>query len=126
MNVESREAGSSLLNSTDMGKADEKGPLQYDLDAPAHTLPFEDVLQKLSVNQESGLSEAEVKNRRALYGQNQLDEGPGVQPFRILVHQVANALTLVSRAFPIIREPQLTLEGLDHGHGCFFRYPFMD
>ncbi|KAF2003192.1 potassium/sodium eff [Amniculicola lignicola CBS 123094] len=30
-----------------------------------------------------------------MYGPNQLDEGPGVRPFRILVHQVANALTLV-------------------------------
>ncbi|KAF2180910.1 hypothetical protein K469DRAFT_590753 [Zopfia rhizophila CBS 207.26] len=78
-----------------MGKSQEKGPLQYDLEVPAHTVPFEDVLRKLSVSQDSGLSEDKAKNRKNMYGPNQLDEGPGVQPFRILVHQVANALTLV-------------------------------
>jgi P-type Na+/K+ transporter len=81
-----------------MGKAKEKGPLQYDLDVPAHTLPYEDVLDKLAVNHDSGLSEDEARRRKDMYGPNQLDEGPGVRPFRILVHQVANALTLVSRA----------------------------
>jgi magnesium-transporting ATPase (P-type) len=83
-----------------MGKTEEKGPLQYDLDVPAHTLPFEHVLKKLSVSHETGLTEDKVKNRRNMYGPNQLDEGPGVQPFRILVHQVANALTLVSYSQP--------------------------
>jgi magnesium-transporting ATPase (P-type) len=78
-----------------MGKEKDTGPLPYDLDAPAHTLPFEDVLQKLSVSHDGGLSDDEAKKRRDLYGPNQLDEGPGVRPFRILVHQVANALTLV-------------------------------
>ncbi|KAJ4349576.1 P-type ATPase [Didymosphaeria variabile] len=78
-----------------MGKEKAQGPLEYDLEAPAHTLPFDDVLRKMAVNQESGLSDSEVKKRKDMYGLNQLDEGPGVQPFRILVHQVANALTLV-------------------------------
>lgn len=78
-----------------MGKKKNEQPPQYDLGGPAHTQSFKDVLQKLSVNQESGLSDDEVNKRRDLYGPNQLDEGPGVQPFRILVHQVANALTLV-------------------------------
>ncbi|KAF1980268.1 calcium-transporting ATPase [Bimuria novae-zelandiae CBS 107.79] len=78
-----------------MGKEKAHGPLEYDLDVPAHTLPFEVVLQKLGVTQDAGLSDNEVKKRKDMYGLNQLDEGPGVQPFRILVHQVANALTLV-------------------------------
>ncbi|KAF2728039.1 potassium/sodium efflux P-type ATPase [Polyplosphaeria fusca] len=78
-----------------MGKNQEKGPLPYDLDTPAHTVSFEDILQKLSVDQNAGLTDDEATKRKALYGPNQLDEGPGVQPFRILVHQVANALTLV-------------------------------
>lgn len=79
-----------------MGNKKATCPLQYDLEAPAHTLPFEDVLQKLEVQPDSGLSDSHVKTRKDMYGPNQLDEGPGVQPFRILVHQVANALTLVS------------------------------
>jgi P-type Na+/K+ transporter len=81
-----------------MGKKKNAGPLPYDLEVPAHTLPFEDVVQKLEVQPDSGLSDSHVKTRKEMYGPNQLDEGPGVQPFRILVHQVANALTLVSAA----------------------------
>lgn len=107
-----------------MGKSKEKGPLQYDLDVPAHTLPFEDVLQKLSVNHETGLSDDEAKKRKVMYGPNQLDEGPGVQPFRILVHQIANALTLVSICFRPDFLPYvfILLTGIDYGHGCFLRY----
>lgn len=78
-----------------MGAEKAQAPREYDLGDIAHTLTFDDVLQKLAVDQESGLSENEVKKRKETYGLNQLDEGPGVQPFRILVHQVANALTLV-------------------------------
>lgn len=69
---------------------------QPDIGKSAHCIPFDDVLHQLSVGQESGLSEYEAKSRKAQYGPNQLDEGPGVQPLRILIHQVANALTLVS------------------------------
>jgi len=79
-----------------MGKQKETQVVQYDDDAPPHTVTFEQVLEKLSVDHNAGLSIEEAKARKAKYGLNQLDEGPGVQPFRILVHQVANALTLVS------------------------------
>lgn len=78
-----------------MGKQKESAVVQYDEDAPPHTVPFEQVLEKLSVDHNAGLSIDEAKARKTKYGPNQLDEGPGVQPFRILVHQVANALTLV-------------------------------
>lgn len=47
-----------------MGKEKERGPLQYDMEVPAHTLPFEDVLAKLSVSHESGLSDDEAKKRK--------------------------------------------------------------
>ena len=75
-----------------MGKSKETGPRPFDLDVPAHTVSFEEVIQKLQVDQEGGLHEDEAKSRKNIYGPNQLDEGPGVRPFRILVHQVANAL----------------------------------
>ncbi|KAF1974106.1 potassium/sodium eff [Bimuria novae-zelandiae CBS 107.79] len=78
-----------------MGKEKAQGPVQYGLESPAHSLPFEDVLQHYGVAQDTGLNDGEVKKRKDMYGLNQLDEGPGVQPFRILVHQIANALTLV-------------------------------
>ena len=77
-------------------KEKDRGPPQYALEAPAHTVPFEDILQNLQVDQESGLTSEEANARKNTHRPNQLDEGPGVQPWRILVHQVANALTLVS------------------------------
>jgi hypothetical protein len=94
-----------------MGKQKEEGMVQYDGEAPPHAVPFEQVLEKLSVDHNNGLSIDEAKARMAKYGPNQLDEGPGVQPFRILVHQVANALTLVSRPplampVPYLRTPR--------------------
>lgn len=73
---------------------------EFTLKEPAHSLPFEDVLKGLSSDHQTGLTEAEAQARKAKYGPNQLDEGPGVQPIRILVHQVANALTLV-RSFAL-------------------------
>lgn len=78
-----------------MSKEKDTGPPPYSLAAPAHTVPFEDILLNLNVDQESGLSSDEANTRKNTHGPNQLDEGPGVQPWRILVHQVANALTLV-------------------------------
>jgi len=110
-----------------MGKTEEKGPRPYDLDVPAHSLPFEDVLKTMSVSHESGLTEEEAKNRKNIYGPNQLDEGPGVQPFRILVHQVANALTLVScRLGPRVGHALTLIIGPDHGHGCQFCHQVLD
>lgn len=110
-----------------MGKHKETEVVQYDPDVPAHTQPFKDVLEILCVNQESGLSEDEAKKRKEKYGPNQLDEGPGVQPFRILVHQVANALTLVSAPSPG-STPSFAHQilGSNHGHGCFLCNPIVD
>lgn len=66
------------------------------IDIPAHSLPFEAVLKELTTEPDVGLSDAEVLERRKLYGENALNEGSKVSPLTILIHQVANALTLVS------------------------------
>ncbi|ESZ96444.1 potassium/sodium efflux P-type ATPase [Sclerotinia borealis F-4128] len=65
------------------------------LTKPAHALKYEQVAQELEVNLEDGLTKVESDNRLALYGKNELDDGPGVQPIKILIHQVANAMILV-------------------------------
>jgi hypothetical protein len=109
-----------------MGKEKDTGPLPYDLDAPAHTLPFEDVLQKLSVSHDGGLSDDEAKKRRDLYGPNQLDEGPGVRPFRILVHQVANALTLVGNIIRSGKPLLISPAGSDNGRCSVTCHQVMD
>ncbi|KAI9644603.1 P-type ATPase [Ciborinia camelliae] len=65
------------------------------LTSPAHALGYEQVAQELEANLEDGLTTAEAERRLKLYGKNELDNGPGVQPMKILIHQVANAMILV-------------------------------
>ncbi|KAF3912596.1 hypothetical protein AA313_de0200491 [Arthrobotrys entomopaga] len=62
---------------------------------PAHALSAEDVVKETEANAEDGLSASQAKERLDRYGWNVLDEGPGVQPFKIFMRQIANAMTLV-------------------------------
>ena len=80
-----------------MGKPEE-GPKKYDLpaDSPAHALSWEEVINRLESDAENGLSKSEAEARKAIYGPNELEGGGGTSPVKILIHQVANALTLVS------------------------------
>lgn len=66
------------------------------LSEPAHALEREAVVTQLKADPRQGLSSAEAKSRLEQYGKNELDDGPGVQPFKILLRQVANAMMLVS------------------------------
>jgi magnesium-transporting ATPase (P-type) len=67
------------------------------MSAPAHSLTFNDVCQQLQSSAVDGLTPEDAKKRLEQYGKNELDNGPGVNPVRILVRQVANAMMLVSR-----------------------------
>ncbi|PQE22108.1 potassium sodium efflux P-type ATPase fungal-type protein [Rutstroemia sp. NJR-2017a BBW] len=62
---------------------------------PAHALTIEAVRDELEADLEDGLTEAECQRRLEEYGRNELDDGPGVQPVKILIHQIANAMLLV-------------------------------
>lgn len=73
------------------------GQANKPLSLPAHALHYRAVAEELGANAEDGLSEAEAKSRLEEYGRNALDDGPGVQPVKILVRQVANAMMLVSQ-----------------------------
>lgn len=66
------------------------------LSRPAHALPFANVIEELHADQSSGLSSTEAKKRLEEFGHNDLGDAPGVQPVKILVRQVANAMTLVA------------------------------
>ena len=72
------------------------GQANKPLSLPPHALPYDAVANELGANAQDGLTEAEVKSRLEEYGRNELDDAPGVQPIRILVRQVANAMMLVS------------------------------
>ena len=63
----------------------------------AHAMSVADVGRELNTNLDDGLHASEAKSRIEKYGRNELDDGPGVQPLKILVHQIANGMILVMR-----------------------------
>ena len=65
------------------------------LTAPAHALTFKQVEQELKSDALSGLSAEEAASRLLEFGNNDLGEAEGVQPLRIIVAQIANAMTMV-------------------------------
>ncbi|KAI5363970.1 Putative P-type ATPase, HAD-like superfamily, P-type ATPase, haloacid dehalogenase [Septoria linicola] len=65
------------------------------LSKAAHALTFDGVVEELGAHQDTGLTATEAKQRLDTYGKNELGDGPGVQPGKILLRQVANAMTLV-------------------------------
>lgn len=71
------------------------GQSNKELTKLAHALEIDDIVTQLEGDIDSGLSEAQAKARHGEYGPNELDDGPGVQPIKILIRQVANAMMLV-------------------------------
>ncbi len=65
------------------------------LTAPAHALSWAVVAQELNANTDDGLTTSEAKQRLDQNGTNELGDAAGVNPGKILVRQVANAMTLV-------------------------------
>ena len=68
----------------------------FTLDQPAYRVEPHEVARQLGTNFEKGLSKQEAKRRHGVVGDNALEGGVGVSIWRVLVRQVANALTLVS------------------------------
>jgi magnesium-transporting ATPase (P-type) len=66
------------------------------LPKPAHALDGNAVVEGLDGNARDGLTKEDAQSRLNEFGRNELDEGPSVQPFKILLRQVANAMMLVS------------------------------
>lgn len=62
---------------------------------PAHCLAVAEVVEQLKADTSNGLSDDEAQKRLAEYGKNDLGEAQKVSPIRILIAQVANAMTLV-------------------------------
>jgi len=85
-------------NKSKNGNADTthvSGQANKPMTKPAHALSFEDAAKELQANLEDGLTAGEAESRLAEHGKNELDNGPGVQPLKILVRQIANAMMLV-------------------------------
>lgn len=71
------------------------GQANKPLSRPAHALPYPAVVEEVACNAEDGLTTSEAQARLQEYGRNDLGEDGGVQPGKILLRQVANAMTLV-------------------------------
>ncbi|OAQ60911.2 calcium-transporting ATPase 3 [Pochonia chlamydosporia 170] len=71
------------------------GQANKPMTAPAHALKIDEVVDQLHANTEVGLSTVEAKRRLEEYGRNEFGEQEGVQPLKIFIGQIANALTLV-------------------------------
>ena len=80
--------------------AHQSGQSNDPMSGPAHTLSFNDVVDQLKTSAEDGLTPDEAKKRLEQYGKNELDNGPGVNPVRILIRQIANAMMLASPLVP--------------------------
>src|SRR5690348_2004375 len=86
-----------------MGKKGDSGPLEghvsgqanKPMSKPAHSLTLQEVVDELKTDTWSGLDNAEAERRVSEYGQNDLGEAQSVSPIKILIAQVANAMTLV-------------------------------
>lgn len=62
---------------------------------PAHALTHQQVAHELNADVLSGLTGAEAAQRLKDLGRNELGEEDGVQPLKIVVAQIANAMTMV-------------------------------
>ncbi|KAF4506661.1 hypothetical protein G6O67_006724 [Ophiocordyceps sinensis] len=71
------------------------GQANKPMSAPAHALTIDQVIQELQTNVQIGLSDDQVQMRLQDYGRNEFGEQEGVQPIKIFIGQIANALTLV-------------------------------
>ncbi|KAG8623595.1 hypothetical protein KVT40_008571 [Elsinoe batatas] len=65
------------------------------LSKPAHSLTVQQVQDELKTEAWSGIDEAEAKRRLDDYGPNEIGDMEGVSVWKVLVAQVANAMTLV-------------------------------
>lgn len=81
------------------------GQANKPMTAPAHALAIDRVVDELKANVEVGLSDDEAKRRLEEYGRNEFGEQKGVQPVKIFIGQIANALTLVRLPYYMAIEP---------------------
>ncbi|KND92018.1 Sodium transport ATPase 2 [Tolypocladium ophioglossoides CBS 100239] len=71
------------------------GQSNVPMTAPAHTLKIHQLVEQLKADVEVGLSTEEARRRLEDNGRNEFGEQRGVQPVKIFIGQIANAMTLV-------------------------------
>ncbi|KAI1343424.1 potassium/sodium efflux P-type ATPase [Xylariaceae sp. FL0016] len=81
--------------SGDTAQAHVSGQANKPLSRLPHALTYEQVIAELETDSLNGLSGTVAKQRLEEFGTNELGESEGVQPWKILIAQIANAMTLV-------------------------------
>lgn len=111
----------------DLSTGHVSGQSNKPLSRPPHALSYAAVVRELESDEINGLHSAVANKRLAEYGQNDLGEAEGVSALKIVVAQVANAMTLVSiKASAYLHGHHgLTIAGPHHGYGCEFRHWFV-
>ncbi|KJY00439.1 potassium/sodium efflux P-type ATPase like protein [Zymoseptoria brevis] len=82
-------------NKPDTAEAHVSGQSNNPMSQPAHALPWRTVVEELKTDVDDGLTASEAKSRLDEFGRNELGDGGGVNPGKILTRQIANAMTLV-------------------------------
>lgn len=72
------------------------GQANKPLSLPAHSLTHQEVVKEIGANSDDGLTASDAQARLTEYGPNELGNAKSVSPAKILIKQVANAMTLVS------------------------------
>jgi P-type Na+/K+ transporter len=71
------------------------GQANKPMSKPAHALTYKQVIEELAADTRNGLTTVEANSRLEQYGSNDLGDSEGVQPIKIIIAQVANAMTMV-------------------------------
>lgn len=79
------------------------GQSNKSLSRPAHALTCQELAEELNADPLNGLSADDAKRRLEEFGKNDLGEAEGVQPLKIVMAQIANAMTLVGVSISIDR-----------------------
>lgn len=74
---------------------DVSGQANKPMSRPAHALTCEQLIHELDSNALNGLSNNVAKQRLEELGRNELGDSEGVHPWKIIVAQIANAMTMV-------------------------------
>jgi P-type Na+/K+ transporter len=72
------------------------GQANKPMSRPAHALTYRQVVEELGSNDNLGLTSDVAKKRLDEYGTNDFGDSEGVSVIKIVVAQIANAMTLVS------------------------------
>lgn len=73
----------------------QSGQCNKPMSKPAHSMKWQEVVDELKTDTDDGLKDDEAAKRLQDYGKNELGATGGVNPGKILLRQVANAMTLV-------------------------------